>query len=346
MEPIRVAVTGAGSIVGQGIVKSLRLSRLPTHIIATDIAPLNAALYRADEALLLPPVEQQGSLETIVRRLKAAHVDAVMIGSEFDLEFFSEHRPFIERETGCVVVASPPETVAIAADKWRTAEFLRDNGLPYAESVLAQHLDEAAAWARAIGFPLVLKPRTGTSARHVHVVNSESELRFWHPSVPSPMLQRLAGPVSAQLRSEYSCSVFRCADGSLVGPFVSRRTLRGGSSWIVEVAEVPAAVPLLLRLGELLPSMGTLNVQMMIAERGPVPFEFNARFSGTTPIRAHYGFNEPEMTLRSYRLGETIAPPRIGRGVVLRYIEEVFVDGVSADSLAEPFPRGVVHHWF
>lgn len=85
---------------------------------------------------------------------------------------------------------------------------------------------------------------------------------------------------------------------------------------------------------------------MMITERGPVPFEFNARFSGTTPIRAHYGFNEPEMTLRSYRLGEKIEPPRIGRGVVLRYIEEVFLDNASADALGEPLPRGVVHHWF
>lgn len=343
---MRVAVTGAGSIVGQGIVKSLRLSRLPAHIIATDIAPLNAALYRADEAMLLPPVEREGALEVIIGRLKAARADAVMIGSEFDLEFFSEHKPVIEQETGCLVVASPPETVAIAGDKWLTAKFLRESGLPYAEAALAPRLDEAVAWARTKGFPIVLKPRTGTSARHVHVIQSEDELRFWHPSVPNPMLQKLAGPVRAQLGNEYSCSVFRCADGSLLGPFVSRRTLRGGSSWIVEVVEAPEAVPLLLRLGELLPSLGTLNVQMMITERGPVPFEFNARFSGTTPIRAHYGFNEPEMTLRSYRLGEKIEPPRIGRGVVLRYIEEVFLDGISADALGEPLPRGVVHHWF
>lgn len=200
---MRVAVTGAGSIVGQGIVKSLRLSRLPAHIIATDIAPLNAALYRADEAMLLPPVEREGALEVIIGRLKAARADAVMIGSEFDLEFFSEHKPVIERETGCLVVASPPETVAIAGDKWLTTEFLRENRLPYAEAALAPRLDEAVAWARTKGFPIVLKPRTGTSARHVHVIQSEDELRFWHPSVPNPMLQKLAGPVRAQLGNEY-----------------------------------------------------------------------------------------------------------------------------------------------
>ena len=76
------------------------------------------------------------------------------------------------------------------------------------------------------------------------------------------------------------------------------------------------------------------------------PFEFNARFSGTTPIRAHFGFNEPDMTLRSYYLGQKINPPTIRQGVALRYVEEIFVDGVSVEALHEPLPRGVIHNWF
>ena len=51
----------------------------------------------------------------------------------------------------------------------------------------------------------------------------------------------------------------------MLGPFVTRRTLRGGSSWLVEVAPEPAADALMRKVGDLVPSVGSLNVQMMIA---------------------------------------------------------------------------------
>ena len=42
----------------------------------------------------------------------------------------------------------------------------------------------------------------------------------------------------------------------------------------------------------------------MMGPKGPIPFEINARFSGTTAIRAHFGFNEPELAIQSYQRGD------------------------------------------
>ena len=346
MEPIRVVVTGAGSIVGQGIIKALRLSELPLYLIATDIAPLNQALYRADEGLILPRVESDGSLEIILERLSRIGVDVVMIGSEFDLAFFSLHRGEIEERLGCTVVVSPPTTVEIADDKWRTIEFLRDHDLPYAEACIPESPEMAVDWASKRGFRVVLKPRRGTSARHVHMIEDQADLETWLPRTPDPMLQELAGPVSAGLDAEWTCSAFVTRDGEVLGPFSSRRSLRGGSSWIVEVKPLPIGAEVVLRIAEGLPHVGSINVQMMVSDQGIIPFEFNARFSGTTPIRAHYGFNEPEMAIRSHHLGEALSQPMIREGVALRYVEEVFLDGVEASALGEPFPRGVTRDWF
>jgi carbamoyl-phosphate synthase large subunit len=346
VDTIRVAITGAGSIVGQGIIKALRLSELPLHLIATDIAPSNSALYRADEGIILPRVEEAGSLETILERLSDIRVDVIMIGSEFDLEFFSRHRDEIEDRLDCVVIASPPATVEIADDKWLTTEFLRESGLPYAEAFLPESCEAAIEWASDRGFPVVLKTRRGTSARHVHVVNDPDALKALFTQTPMPMLQELAGPVRADLGSEWTCSAFACRDGSILGPFSSRRTLRGGSSWVVEVKPLPVGGDVVMKIASKLEHVGSINVQLMASDRGVVPFELNARFSGTTPIRAHYGFNEPEMAIRSFLLGESISTPVIRTGVVMRYIEEVFLDGVDISELSEPFPRGIVRDWF
>ena len=88
-KPCRVLVTGAGSGVGQGIIKALHISGLPVTVVAADIAPMNVALYRAEEAVLIPRVELPNALSVIVAVLQEHHIDVVMIGSEFDLSFFS-----------------------------------------------------------------------------------------------------------------------------------------------------------------------------------------------------------------------------------------------------------------
>jgi carbamoyl-phosphate synthase large subunit len=341
----RVLVTGAGSGVGQGIIKALRLSQLPLTIISADIMPMNAGLYRTDEAVIVPRVESEDSLDEIVAILLRNRIDVVMVGSEFDLEFFSKNKTVIERQTGTLIVAAPLETVNIANDKWLTAEFLRKKGLPYAEAWLPNGVEDAARVADEWGYPVVLKTRRGTSSRHVHIVKDRKMLEECYLSTPLPMLQRVIDLPTSELNTEYTCSLFKTPDGKILGPFTARRTVRGGTSWHVEVARFYELDELLLAIGQTTDFIGSLNVQLMLTKKGPVPFELNARFSGTTAIRAHFGFNEPEMTLRAYYYQEDITPPVIGSGIALRYHEEVFIDNARAAELQPNIHKGYVNPW-
>jgi carbamoyl-phosphate synthase large subunit len=166
------------------------------------------------------------------------------------------------------------------------------------------------------------------------------------PTVPSPMLQRPVALPSRDLGQEMTCSLFHLSDNSHLGPFTARRTLRGGNSWYVECREFPELHALMNDIAGKTKGMGSLNVQLMVGKNGPVPFEINARFSGTTAIRAHFGFNEPEMCLRHFFLGQTLPDPEIKFGVAIRYLEEVFIDGVNAENIGPPFPQGTINPWF
>lgn len=337
MEPIRVLVTGVNGCVGQGIIKALRENPLPVHITAADISPFGAGLYWGDDFIAVPPVEKDGALESIISALNAHRIDAVLIGSEYDLLFFANHHQVIEKETGAVIVVAPAETIECAGDKWRTAELMAKKDLPFATTALPENLDQATAIAGDWGYPVIIKSRTGTSSRDVFMIANAAELQRAFEKVRDPIIQRPAGTPSSRLHQEYTCSVFRCANGNVLGPFTARRTLKNGDSWVVEVGDFATLKPLLLDLAERLDFIGPLNVQLMNGADGPTPFEINARFSGTTAIRAHFGFNETEFALRSFVLKETIEQPTIGTGVSVRYLEEFYLDGATANSLGDAF---------
>lgn len=347
MEPIRLLITGAGGIVGQGIMKSLRRTSLPVKMTIADIDPMNVGLFRGEDGVLIPKVEDVGALEAIISIIKERKIQVVMIGSAFDLMFFAEHKETIENTTGARVIVSPKETVRMAADKWATVEFLRTHTLPYPRSFLPQYEDEAVESGRVLGYPLIVKPRFGTGSRGLHLIKNEMQLRKVFDSAAQPILQECIAVPEMKLKNEYTCSAFTLLDGGVLSTFVARRIIKGGNSVVVEVCDVPAVHALVRKIGECVPSMGSLNVQIMMGAKGPVPFELNARLSGTIATRAYFGFNETEMILRHYVLGETLAPPQIRKGISMSFKEDVFLEGVSAqDFIAPPFPKGDVPLWF
>ena len=321
---VTVAVSGAGSLIGQGIIKALKMSALDCHLVAFDYFPHAVGLYWAEAAHLLPDVlspsvsegEYLGRLTELLRRER---VDVLLIATDFEVPLLAKHRTTVEAESGCKVVVSSPEVAEIGDDKWVTYQFLRAHGFPCAPSLV--DLNQLEGFISETGFPLVVKPRRGARSRAVSLVRDMSELSgALKVAGPEPIIQRAVGTPE----SEYTCGAV-VLEGECLGVVAMRRDLRDGNTFRAFLEPVPDIEAMVRAAALALNPYGPANFQLRVGEEGPAIFEINARFSGTTVIRALAGFNEVEAVIRWAMSGERIMLTLQRTGVVLRYFEELFV---------------------
>ena len=346
MSKINILVTGAGSGVGQSIIKSLRISKINCNIISADISKYNAALYRTKKSILVPKVEKKGALNWYLKNLKKLKINIIMVGSEFDVNFFSKNKNIIKIKTNCEVCVADPKVIEMANDKYLTQIFLKKNNLPYLKTYAPKNLKEAINYSKKLNFPFILKSRTGTSSRNVFLIEKIKDLISFFHFVKRPILQEHIGSLKNDFETEYTCSFFTAKDRKIIGPFIAKRKILNGTSWITEVMEDKKISDLIMRIAKLIDNKGSFNIQLRKSRRGPIPFEFNPRFSGTTSIRSNHGFNEPEMFIKSFFQNKPLKKPIIKKGICLRYIEEIFLDGIPKSKMSKNFGKGQIRSWF
>jgi carbamoyl-phosphate synthase large subunit len=322
---MKVMVTGAGALLGQGVIRSLLKSSLQPEILAVDPSPLAPALYWVPHRALVPMAKDPTYLDVIEALLRDHRPDAVLVGTDVELELFARHREDLEQRYSTWIVVSSPEVVAIADDKWATFQFLRQHGFPAPASALPGGEDALIA---QVGFPLVVKPRVGARSVGVSVVRNRAQLASAVSALEAPVIQECVGSDA----EEYTAGTLTF-DGRCDASIVMRRDLRDGNTFRAFVEPYPELNEAVRRMAVALGAHGPANFQFRVGGDQVKVFEINARFSGTTPLRMHAGFNEVEMVLRKVVRGEAVTQPPTERMTLLRYFTETVV---RPDQLVRP----------
>ena len=326
---VNVLVTGAGSIVGQGIAKCLRLANkrkdgpVTYRVVAADMSAQAAGLYRSDLGLLVPPASSQDYIDMIIRICTEQNIKAIFVGSDEELMPISGERKLIESKTGAFPITNPTTVLSTALDKWKTFEFLDKNNLPCAKSSLPENQEELI---QEFGFPLVVKPRQGHGSLHIYVVNNKDEIKDAVAAIQQagwlPVVQEyLEGE-----DTEFTSGVTVDKSGKYAMSSISiRRTLKGGQTYKAFIDDFKdirkSAEETALKLG----GIGPINVQSRLIKGESKIFEINPRFSATCPLRAIAGVNEPDIIFRNTVLGEDIKIENYQKFVCLRYWNELYV---------------------
>ena len=319
-----VLVTAAGSIVAQGIIKSLKLANrggAKYTIIAADMSPLAAGLYRCDAGVLVPAISAPDYIESIIKVCNDNDVQAIFCGSDDELLILAGAKDEIEKRTEAKLLTGSPKALAIARDKWATYEFCKANNLVFAPSSLPEGRD---GFAKEFDFPIVVKPREGYGSLHMYVVTNMKEIDFAISAIERagwrPILQKyLPGEefttgVTVDKNCRYTMSSISI-----------KKTIKHGQTYKAFIDDYRPVRRLAEDVALGLGAAGPVNVQARMDGDLPVVFEINSRFSATCPMRAAAGVNEPDIVFRNAVLGEETKVKGYDRLVCMRYWNEVYV---------------------
>lgn len=315
---IKVLVSGAGGDVAQGVMKALLSSRLDILIYTTCISRYSAWLYKPEvQGFIVPPSSHKDYIDFMIRLINKLDIQVFIPTVDSEILRIADNRERIEADTNAKVFVGGYKSVRVCDDKLRTVSFLRKNGFRFPDTSLAIE-SEASLLLERVGFPLILKPRTGGGSRHVRKIHNMTEFEECMGN-EDQILQEWLDPSGG----EYTSGIYIGDDAEVKGICTFKRILKGGSTVVAERIIRPDIDEQLTSIAIKL-DLKYVNIQSMMSGDTIIPFEFNGRLSGSTAMVAKV-FNAPELYIREKILGHRIEKCSDDRTfVALRYFEEIY----------------------
>lgn len=333
MKKVNVLVTSSGSIVAQGIIKSLKFhnkfgpkDQYKYNIIGTDISYEASGLYRCDKFTIVKKPQDRNYIKNIIDVCKAEKVQGLFIGSDVELPILCANKELIDNKTGTKVISSQKSTVEMCRDKFLTNEYLRKNGLNSIPSCLPEDMDK---FLREEQFPLVVKPRQGFGSKFFSIVRDKEELDYAIRTINlanwKPMIQKYLQSDS----KEFTTGVTIDKDDNQIMSLISlKKILKHGQTYKAFIDKYPKVESICRKVIGKLGAVGPINIQSRIDldDNQVKILEINPRFSASCPMRTVAGINEPDIMIRNTIFDEKIKIKDHSRLVCLRYWNETYLD--------------------
>lgn len=329
MKKINILVIGVGGNVGQGILRALKMSDLDYRVVGACISSESIGLFMCDKAYICPLANDESFISWLIDICEQEKIDVVLSGVEDVLDVIACNLEMLEENTSSKFICSSHEQIKIGKDKLQTCEWLKNNNCNYPAYASSENIEGVKELGEKYGYPLIAKPRSGKGSSGLIIINNEIEL-MEVVSKEDYIVQQYLGDNN----SEYTVGCYSNLNGRFEGMIILKRELKYGTTCMAEVVENEIIYNESLKICNAFKPIGPLNIQLRLHEGIPVCFEINVRFSGTTPMRAHFGFNDVERAIKQAVLGNNIENSfKIHPGKAYRYWDEIYVDQTTQKEL-------------
>ena len=316
-----ILVTGAGAVLGQGILRSLKEYSNDFIIHTADPDFRSSGHWLGNKAHIVKMAidpEYVNSIENIIYTEK---IDIVFIGTDTELPILSINKKYLEEKYGVIIIVSNSNVIEIANDKFLTANFLKNNGFDFPISYMSYDQDGISELKNNNNYPYIAKPIDGARSKGVEIINDEKDLNRVTSYRNNLVIQEYIAENDGEFTT--GCLVFNCKCVSVV---TLKRDLRDGNTYRAYYSnEFEKYNSFISSVAEKLGVEGPCNFQFRIKNGKPVIFEINSRFSGTTPLRFIFGFNEVQACVNYYLFNREIEKFNLKSGVVMRTWSDIFV---------------------
>lgn len=293
-----ILVTGCGGDIGQSIGKILLKSKYTKNLFGIDISNKNAAQFIYPNFSIGVICTHPDYLQRLELFIDKHDIDLIIPIAEPELRFFSKQN-ILKTIGKAKMITASALALEIGFDKFKTAEFLKRENLPFPETFLAKSLK------RIDNFPVILKSKTGSGSKDIHKINSIEEFLFHTKNtIDDYVVQEFI----SDEKGEFTCGVFRSSSKE-IRTQIFKRELTSGYSGYGEVIENTNISNLLERIAVKLDLVGSINIQLRIKENQPKVFEINPRFSSTVLFRHLLGFEDLIWSIEDL-LGYTLSDNR------------------------------------
>ncbi len=309
-----ILVSGASGIIGYGILKSLR--GFGYKLIGTTIYKDSIASNFSDLVEIVPSTNTEGYIESLISIIKKHQIDLVIPAIEVDVIKMSEFKDRIESETSTLVLTNNIELIKVCSDKWLFYQKLKKFNSPY---MIETFLDID----RDFKFPLILKPRKGSSSKGIVIVHDNDTLYSYKSKIGNDLMIQ---PLIGSSDEEYTVSAFFDKNSNLCSFICLKRKLSGeGFTQIAQTVEIDNIENVLLDLAKIFNPIGATNFQFRIDKKQLKILEINPRISSATSIRTAFGYNESLMSVEYFLEQKLPKNLILKKGKAIRYTEEIII---------------------
>ena len=292
---VNVMVMAVGSPLGQSILKAVKSSKYVGNIYAADISELAAGLYFYNvQPVILPLVKENDYFDVLTDFVEKNDIKMIFPTIAVEHEFFAKHAAYFdERKIG--VVSCDASVFEICNDKYESMQYLKQNSIAAPSTILGCEHAAIEEFITHYGFPVVIKPRNGASSNDVFIVKSRDRLLALLGAYPEDYFvvqQYLEDP------KDYTAGVYVSSSADFSDVIIFERNLKFGLSYSGKIISDAKLKEYCLSIAKALKSTYSINIQFKMMAGQPYCYEINPRLSSTTSVRAHFGFNEPDMIIR------------------------------------------------
>jgi carbamoyl-phosphate synthase large subunit len=320
---LRILITGAGGPAAIAAMKSLR-AEPSVELLAADMDPWASGLYLVppDRRTLVPAGAAPDFVDTLLARCGSLDVDIVLPTVDAELRPLAHSRDKFAA-AGISLLLAEAEALDIILDKLALATHCAGVVRIPRTELFGPALDPGR-WT----YPVVVKPRTGSGSRGIHIVGSAAELAAMDRSPALIVQDFLPG-------EEYSVDVLADTHGHVIAS-VPRLRARVDSG--VSVGGRTVHDPEVEYFGRAVAQATGItyvaNVQCKRDRDGsPALLEVNPRIPGTLGLTIAAGVDMPRLALQAL-LGRRLPAHLDFRELaVVRYLDECFVDPAEISGL-------------